>query len=75
MSSRVEHVKKRAKLVCKYQVHNKTVFLDFSETGHFQVMNNNTNETFAIGTWKLLPSGIMWKFPIQQTDSSEITMI
>ena len=51
------------------------VFLDFSETGRFQVMNNNTNETLAIGTWKLLPSGIMWKFPIQQTVSSAITMI
>ncbi len=33
-------------------IHNKTIFLDFSETGHV---------------------GIMWKFPIQQTDSSAIT--
>mmetsp|Transcript_21579 Transcript_21579/g.39141 ORF Transcript_21579/g.39141 Transcript_21579/m.39141 type:complete len:81 (-) Transcript_21579:248-490(-) len=39
-------------------------------------MNSNTNETLAIGTWKLLPSsGIMWKFPVQQTDSSAITTI
>ena len=56
-------------------IHNKTIFLDFSETGHVRVMNSNTSATLAIGTWKLLPSGIMWKFPIQQTDSSAITTI
>jgi hypothetical protein len=56
-------------------IHNKTIFLDFSETGHVRVMNTNTSATLAIGTWKLLPSGIMWKFPIQQTDSSAITTI
>jgi hypothetical protein len=56
-------------------IHNKTIwFLDFSETdGHVRVMNSNPSATLAIGTWKLLLSGIMWKFPIQQTDSSAIT--
>jgi hypothetical protein len=45
-------------------IHNKTIFLDFSETGHVRFMNTNTSATLAIGTWKLLPSEIMWKFPI-----------
>jgi hypothetical protein len=46
-------------------IHNKTLLLDFSETGHVRVMNSN-NSTLAIGTWKLQPSGILWQFPIQQ---------
>jgi len=54
-------------------IHNKTMLLDFSETGHVRVMNNNTF-TLAIGTWKLHPSGITWQFPIRQEESSPVTL-
>ena len=56
-------------------IQGKTLLLDFSETGHVRVLNNETS-TLSIGTWKLHPSGITWQFPIVSSNGgSSRTML
>lgn len=51
----------------KLGIHNKTLLLDFAETGHVCVRQGN-NSTLSIGTWTLHPSGITWQFPVTYHD-------
>ena len=54
-------------------IQNKTLLLDFSETGLVRVMKNETS-TLSIGTWTLHPSGITWQFPVLVNEDSFITL-
>ena len=53
-------------------IQNKTLLLDFAETGHVCVRQGN-NSTLSIGTWTLHPSGITWQFPVT-SDGSMTTL-